>query len=47
MPPKTLQEKSDVIENTLKYVEALTLIISQYKEAGESSESHDDTRSLI
>ena len=27
MPPKTLPEKSDVIVNTLKYFEALTLIV--------------------
>ena len=27
MPPKTLPEKSDVIVNTLKYFETLTLIV--------------------
>ena len=27
MSPKTLPEKSDVIVNTLKYAEALTLIV--------------------
>ena len=27
MPPKTLPEKSNVIVNTLKYVETLTLIV--------------------
>ena len=27
MPPKTLPEKSDMIVNTLKYFETLTLIV--------------------
>ena len=45
MPPKTLPEKSNVIVNTLKYFEALT--DSEDKEAGESTESVNDTRSLM
>ena len=37
MPPKTLPEKkkTDIIVNTIKYFETLTLIVKIIKEAGD------------
>ena len=45
MPPKTLPEKSDVIVNTLKYFETLTLIVRILKRH-EITESDNDTEKL-
>ena len=45
MPPKTLPEKSDVIVNTLKYFETLTLIVKILKRQ-EITESDNDTEKL-
>ena len=45
MPPKTLPEKSDVIVNTLKYFETLTLIVNILKRQ-EITVSDNDTEKL-
>ena len=45
MPPKTLPEKLDVIVNTSKYFETMTVIVNILKRQ-EITESDNDTEKL-